>query len=144
MAILTKFAWGPISTALDKREAGIADNIAKAQGAADEARKDVGRLREETRLAQPMRFVPSWKKLVVMLKRTKQQILADAKAAAKQEHDRAIHEVQIARDGALKDLAEKGADLATELAGKMLRAQMSKADHSRLVQETVTQFVSKN
>src|SRR5690349_13523514 len=38
MAILTKFAWKPISEALDKREANVANNIAAAQRAADEAK----------------------------------------------------------------------------------------------------------
>jgi F-type H+-transporting ATPase subunit b len=143
MAILTKFAWGPISAALDQREAGIASNIAKAQGAADEAKamlanyeKKLAGAADEVRamLEEARRDAES----------TKTQILAEAKAAAQQESDRAIREVQTARDGALKELAEKSADLATDLAGKMLRAQMSKADHSRLVQETVSQFVSKN
>jgi F-type H+-transporting ATPase subunit b len=143
MAILTKFAWGPIGKALDEREAGIASNIAKAQGAADEAKamlanyeKKLAGAADEVRamLEEARRDAET----------TKTQILAEAKAAAQQESDRAIREVQTARDGALKELAEKSADLATDLAGKMLRAQMSKADHSRLVQETVSQFVSKN
>jgi F-type H+-transporting ATPase subunit b len=143
MAILTKFAWGPIGKALDEREAGIASNIAKAQGAADEAKamlanyeKKLAGAADEVRamLEEARRDAET----------TKTQILAEAKVAAQQESDRAIREVQTARDGALKELAEKSADLATDLAGKMLRAQMSKADHSRLVQETVSQFVSKN
>src|SRR5262245_29807260 len=38
LAVLAKFAWGPITEALDKRERHIAENIAAAQRAQDDAR----------------------------------------------------------------------------------------------------------
>ena len=39
LPILTKFAWGPLAAALDKRERGIADQIAQAEAANEKARE---------------------------------------------------------------------------------------------------------
>jgi len=141
LAILTKFAWGPISAALDKREQSIADNIASAQRAADDAKAIIAQY--EAKLAGAAEQVQA---MIDEARRdaesTKQQILTEAKVASQAEQDRALREIRTAADSAVRELAVKGADLATELAGKMLRAQMSKADHARLVQETVANFVA--
>ncbi|MDX1964890.1 MAG: F0F1 ATP synthase subunit B [Pirellulales bacterium] len=141
MAVLTKFAWGPISQALDQREESIADNIASAQRAAAEAKSMLGEY--EAKLANAADQVRA---MLEEARRdaetTKGEIINEAKVAAQQEHDRALRDIRTATDGAMKQLAEKSADLATELAGKMLRAQMNKADHSRLVQESLAQFVA--
>ena len=39
LAILTKFAWGPLAAGLDKRERGIADQIAQAEAANQKAKE---------------------------------------------------------------------------------------------------------
>jgi F-type H+-transporting ATPase subunit b len=141
MAVLTKFAWGPISAALDQREAGIADNIASAQRAADDAKLMLAEY--ERKLASAADQVRA---MLEEARRdaesTKAEIVNEAKVAAQQEQDRAVREVRTAAESAMQELATKSADLATDLAGKILRAQLSKADHARLVQETVANFIA--
>jgi len=141
MTILTKFAWKPISEALDKREATVADNIAKAQRAADEAKVMLAQYQQQLAgaadqvrgmLEEARRDAES----------TKAEIIDEAKKAAGAEHDRAVRDIKTATDAALSQLAEKSADLAVDLAGKMLQAKLTKADHQQLVADGVKKFLA--
>ena len=71
---------------------------------------------------------------------TKQAILAEAKAGAEAERNRALQDIETATDQALKSLAERSAELAVELAGKILQSKLSAADHARLIQEAMAKF----
>jgi F-type H+-transporting ATPase subunit b len=140
LLVLWWFAWKPISEALERREHTIAENIASAErvaadakvmladyerklsGAADEVR---GMLEEARRDAEA----------------TKQEIVTEARVAAKAEQDRATREIGVAKDAALKELAERSADLAVELAGKLIRTKLTKDDHAGLVNDALGKFV---
>ena len=58
------------------------------------------------------------------------EILDKTKAEAQAERQRAVRQIEVATAGALKELAEQGADLAVELAGKIVQAEL-KPDGSR-------------
>jgi len=142
-AILWKFAWGPIRDALDQREASVAANIAAAKeqnekaaslladhetrlaGAADEVRKIIDDARREADVQ-------------------KQGILAEAQAAAESEKNRAVKEIEAAKNGALQELAEKSVDTAVGLAGRIVQRQLSADDHSSLIADALKHFPSKN
>ena len=47
---------------------------------------------------------------------------------------RALHEIEAATDGALRSLAERSAELAVDLAGKIVRHNLTPADHARLIE----------
>jgi F-type H+-transporting ATPase subunit b len=139
LAVLTKFAWGPIVRGLQKREQGIADNIAAAQRSYDEARQVLAEY--EQKLANAANEVR------LMLEEARrdaekagQEIIAEAKRSARAEQDRGVREVRTAMDQALKELSERSTNLAVELAGKIVQAQLKPADHARLVQETMAKF----
>lgn len=139
LGILGKFAWGPIIMALDRREQDIADNIAAAQRQNEEAK---GLLAEhQAKLAAAAGEV---RQLLEEARRdaehTKTQIVAEAKAAAQAEQERALREVRNATDGALKQLAETSANMAVELAGKIIEEKLSADDHSRLIRDAVSRF----
>jgi F-type H+-transporting ATPase subunit b len=139
LAVLWKFAWGPICQGLDQRERRIAENIAAAERSGEEARKIMAQY--EAKLAGAADEV---RQLLEEARRdaehTKAQILAEAKVAAQTEHDRQMREIQTATDAALKTLAEKSAHWAVELAGKFIRRQLSPHDHERLIREAVENF----
>jgi F-type H+-transporting ATPase subunit b len=141
MAILTKFAWKPISDALDKREASVADNIAKAQRAADEAKVMIAQYQ-----AQLAGAADQVRGMLEEARRdaetTKASIIDEANKSAQALQDRATRDIKAATDGALQQLAEKSADLAVDLAGKMLQAKLTKADHQQLVAEGVKKFLA--
>lgn len=143
LAILWKFAWGPIAAGLDRREKAIADNIAAAEEAAEEARRLTSQY--EARLAAAADEVRG---LLDEARRdaehTKQSILEEARDAAGRERDRTLREIESAKQGALKELADTSADLAVELAGKIVKAKLSAEEHSQLVRDAVSQLAVSN
>jgi F-type H+-transporting ATPase subunit b len=143
LAILGKFAWGPIATALDHREHRISDNIAQAERLQAEAKAQLALY--EQKLATAADEV---RQLLEEARRdaehTKDEILAQAKADAKAEHDRAMREVRNAKDAALKEIGETSANFAVEMATKIVQKQLTAEDHARLVREAVASFPSSN
>ena len=143
LAILGKFAWGPIATALDHREHRISDNIAQAERLQAEAKAQLASY--EQKLATAADEV---RQLLEEARRdaehTKEEILAQAKADAKAEHDRAMREVRNAKDAALKEIGETSANFAVEMAAKIVQKQLTPDDHARLVREAVASFPSSN
>jgi len=139
LLVLAKFAWGPIATALDAREQGIADNIQAAEDANEDAKRLLASYEEK--LAQAADEV---RMLLEEARRdaehTKQEIVAEAQKAALQERNRAVHEIETAKIQALKELAERSADNAVELAGRIVGARLSKEDHTALIQSAMTRF----
>ncbi len=138
-AVLYKFAWGPISEALDKREHSIAENIAVAERANAEGKRLLGEY--EAKMAKCQDEVRA---ILDEARRdaeyTQQEILAKARAEAEAEVVRGRREIEIAANAALVELATASSNLAVELAGKVLRAQILASDHSRLIDEALASF----
>lgn len=137
--ILYKFAWGPISHGLEKREHHIADQIAAAERANAEAKQLLAQYEQKLASAQD-----EVRAIIDEARRdataTQQEILAQARADAAAEMDRAKREVETAKDQALRELAETSANLAVELAGKVIRTQLDAQKHAQLVTEALSQF----
>ena len=68
---------------------------------------------------------------------------AAAKKAAADERERALKDIQNASDSALQELAVKSADIATELAGKILKERIDASKHSQLIEEAVQKITQK-
>ena len=143
LAVLSKFAWGPIRDSLDQREKGIEEQIAEAHRSNEEARRllaeheeKVSKASEEVRemLDQARRDAES----------QKANILAEAEAAAKAEKDRAVREIHAAKNNALEQLAESSVDQALGLAGSIVGQKLEKQDHARLIQDALKQIPSEN
>jgi F-type H+-transporting ATPase subunit b len=139
--VLKKFAWKPISESLDRRERHIAENIAAAQRAQDDAKKMLADY--ERKLAGAADEVRA---MLEEARRdaegTKQQIVAEAKSAAHAEHERAMREIRTATDAAVEELSQRSADLAVALAGKIVSSKLTGEERSRLVQESLSKFVA--
>lgn len=139
VGILWKFAWGPISHGLEKREHHISDQIAAAERANAEAKQLLAQYEQKLASAQD-----EVRAIIDEARRdatnTQQEILAQARADAAAEMDRAKREVETAKDQALRELAETSANLAVELAGKVIRAQLDSQKHAQLVTEALSQF----
>lgn len=136
LGLLTKFAWKPIMEGLAKREQGIAGMIAATQAANDDARRLLASY--ERRLAEAADEVRG---MLEEARRdaesTKQTIVAEARRAADDEKARAKHEIQLAKEDALSQIAEKAGHLAVEVAGKFLREKLGADEQSRLVRDSV-------
>ena len=139
LMILSKFAWGPISAGLEKREHRIAEHIAAAERSHQEAKAMLAEYERKLAAAQDeVRAILDEARRDA--EHTHQEILAKAKAEAAAEAARARHDVETARDQALKQLIETSANLAVDLAGQILKAKLSPADHSKLISEAVAKF----
>lgn len=143
LAILGKFAWGPIATALDHREHRIADNIAQAERLQAEAKAQLASYEQKLALA-----AEEVRQLLEEARRdaehTKEELHAQGKAEAKAELDRAMREVRNAKDAALKEIGETSANFAVEMAAKIVQKQLTPEDHARLVRDAVASFPSSN
>jgi F-type H+-transporting ATPase subunit b len=139
LMVLWKFAWGPIVAGLEKREDSIEHNIAEAQRQHDEAKQLL--VDYEAKLAGAADQVRG---ILDEARRdaeqTKQSIIAEAKSGAESERLRGLRDIEAATDAALQSLAERSAQLAVELAGKIVHSSLNAKDHTKLIQEAVARF----
>lgn len=132
LAILSMVAWPKISVALSEREKRIEGAIADALAKQDEAKRLLAE--HEAKLASAAGEVRA---MLEEARRdadaTREQIVAEARTAASQERDRAIREIDAAAAGAMKGIAETSANLAVDLAGKVIRESINPAKQQELV-----------
>jgi F-type H+-transporting ATPase subunit b len=137
--VLRRFAWGPLTSALDAREASIrksiedADNARlEAQRLLDEHQKKLDAVKDEVRaiLDEARRDA----------QHTSQQIQREAQEEARAIRDRSRREIEQARDQALKEIYDHLTGLVTMTAGRVLRRELNPADHQRLVEEALAEF----
>lgn len=142
LALLTKFAWKPIMQGLEKREDGIARQIAETKASNEEAKRMLASY--ERRLSEASEEVRG---MLEEARRdadtTRQSIVAEARKAAEEELSRATREIQLAKDDALSQIAEKAGHLAVEVAGKFLRDKLGHDDQARLVRDSVANLSSR-
>ena len=139
LVVLRKFAWNPILQALNAREKFIADSLASAQkdrqeaeqvlkdysAKIDKAREDATEIVEEGR-----------RDAEVVQKR----IQAEARQEADAMLTRAKREIEIARDNAVKELYDQTVSLATSVAGKIVRRELTAGDHRGLLEESLAEM----
>lgn len=124
--ILRKFAWGPILSSLGEREKGIADSIATAE----RVKAEMGQLKSENeKLMAQAREERS--QMLKEAKEIKDRIVNEAKTQAKEEANKIIvdaqHQIQQQKMAALTEVKNEIGNLAIEVAGKILRSELSAA-----------------
>jgi len=139
VAVLGRFAWGPILSALQKREEFIRQSL-------EQARDD--RLRAEAQLKeyseQLHRARDEASAIVDEGRRdgevVKHKIHDDARAEADAMLERAKREIATARDTAVKELYELTAKLSTEVAARVIRKELDAPGHERLIEESIEEL----
>jgi F-type H+-transporting ATPase subunit b len=139
--ILGKFAWGPVLKGLQARETFILESLEKAKRERVEAET---RLREyEEKLAQARTeataIVEEGRRDSEILKN---KILQEARHEAEQERERTKREIRIATDTATKELYALSARLATDMAGRIIRKELTPQDHERLIADSIQELSS--
>jgi F-type H+-transporting ATPase subunit b len=139
MFVLGKFAWPQITAALEERERKIADNIAAAEARHNDAKRLLAE--HEAKLAAAAGEVRA---LLDEARRdadhTKKAIEEEGKKAAKEELDRALREINRARDAAVQDLAVSSANVAIDLAQKIIREKLTPETNNQIVREAVAKL----
>ncbi len=120
LAILTKFAWGPIVAGLEKRERTIAMQIAEARQAAETAGKQLQEYERKLAAAtEEARAIVGQARHDA--ESAKDKIVAEAQAAAQKERERAVADIVSAKNEALREIAAKSVSTAVALAGNIIR-----------------------
>ncbi len=139
--VLSKFAWPSISAALEEREKRIATDIADAHAMHEESKNMLAQ--HEAKLATAADEV---RELLDEARRdaehTKTEIIAEAKQLAGQERDRAVRDVDLAAERAMHKLVETSANMAVDLAGQVVKQNITPDQQAALVREALAKLAS--
>jgi F-type H+-transporting ATPase subunit b len=137
--VLSKFAWKPIGHGLDEREKQMANELAAAERANAEAKANLAEYQRKLDAAQG-----DVREILEKARRDAEQLGREMAEKVRQEtvaeKQRALREIEMATDGAVKELAERSATLAVELAGKIVQSRLDPAAHAKLIQQAVDGF----
>lgn len=136
MLVLTKSAWKPILDAINAREAGIRENIERAEKANVEA--NGLRERYEAQLAEAQRKI---QEMVGQARTDGERARAELVAAAKAEADRIVEKGRRDLGGETEKLRQQlraeVADLSLALAEKILNRSVDKKVADEIVNDSV-------
>ncbi len=136
-------AWKPIQDGLHLREQTIAQQIADAKAASESA---AAKLKEyETKLTeaavQAQGMVAQARKDA---ESAAERIKAEGQAEATRQRDRALAEIETAKQSALSELTSKSTDLAFVLARRIVGRELRKEDHQQLLTDAISKLPSRN
>lgn len=134
LLVLRRFAWGPITSALEAREIRIRESIEQAEKALSEARQiqaDNDRARREAD-AEAQQLLRQSREAAESL-RTEE--LEKTREQIRQMQDAAQAEIARERDGALDTLRKEVADLAIQAAERILDANLDDDRQRKLVND---------
>jgi F-type H+-transporting ATPase subunit b len=143
LAVLTLFAWKPLMAGLDQREQSIADMIQKAELGSEEAARKLQQYEQKLEEA-----AVEAQEVAAQARRNaaaaSEKMLEEARADADRERQRALSDIETAKDAAVKEIADQSANLAFTLARKLIHKELSPEDHAALIRESLEQFPSEN
>jgi F-type H+-transporting ATPase subunit b len=143
LALLAKFAWGPVIGGLDQREQAISDKI-------DEAKRSAEQAAEQLRQYEAKLAAASEEATAVVAgarkdaEAAKDRIMAEAQTSAERERQRAIEDISAAKNVALQEITERSVDLAEAMASRLLKRELQAQDRAQLVKEALEQLPSRN
>jgi len=143
LIVLRAVAWGPIMSGLQNREKSITSQIEEAERNAKESAAQLeayrAKLAEAARKAQ---------EIIAQARRdaeaAAEKIREEAKRDALSQRQRALANIEAAKNAALRDIAEKSTDMAVSLAGRIVRRELNPHDHARLISEAMASLPSEN
>jgi F-type H+-transporting ATPase subunit b len=137
--ILRKKAWGPILDGLQKREETIRSSIEEAKKT--RAEMELLRANFQKEMAEAQQQIP---RLMEEARKKGDEMvlqkLADAAAKIQAEQERFRHDMQTAKDQAIKELWEQAAQLATLISAKAIGRSLTDDDHRRLLDEALSEM----
>jgi F-type H+-transporting ATPase subunit b len=141
VAVLGKFAWGPIAGGLKAREDKIRKDIQDAEEA--RARAEATLKDYNTQLATAENRV---REMLAKATADGEKLATGIRMKAQQEaeeiKERSQRDIEAARDQALREIYEKTAELSTNIAEKIIRRNLNPADQQDLVRQSLEQLQS--
>jgi len=137
--LLRRFAWAPLLTALDKRQATIAQAIEDAK----RAREEVERVKQESAQVLTKARVDAEAILTraqsdagVFHEEMRQKAIADAQGIVQ----RAEKQIELEKNRAIKEIRRETVDLSLAIATKIIHRNITKEDNLHLIDETIKQI----
>lgn len=139
VAILGKYAWGPILSGLKAREEKIRKDIADAEATRAKAEATLREYNQQLSTAeQKVRDMLS--KAATDAENLAAQIRARAQQEAEESKERAVRDIDAARDQALSEIYQQTAELATHVAEKILKRNLNADDQRELVNQSLQEL----
>lgn len=138
-AILAVKVWPAISGALDQRANKIRDEIEAAELARKQAKEALEQYQKnlsEAR-AEAQRMIEQAKSAQLAVAATEKAKLESELA---KERERAMRDIEAAKRAAVSELYAQSAVLATTIASKILKRNITSSDHQQLIEESLGQM----
>jgi F-type H+-transporting ATPase subunit b len=137
LAILWRFAWGPILGAVQAREDGIQDTLDQAANERGEAAKLLAEHREQ--MADARQMIAEGKEAG---ERVRQGIEGKARSEGDAMIERARESIEREKDAALDELRKESVDLALAAAAKLLQESLDEKKDRELVMGYIDELSS--
>lgn len=136
LALLRKFAFGPLMGIMKQREQHIASELANAEQSNVEAKKLVEEQREALKQSrsEAQELIENAKKLA---EEQKNSIIQEARNEATRIKDAAVKEIQSEKDQAVAALREQVASLSVLIASKVIEKELNEQDQQKLINEYI-------
>jgi len=142
LALLARFAWGPLLDALEKRQDAIRSSLDDARKAKEELARLQGesaRILAEARTEAANIISITRSDAARFADEMKQKARADAEAVVKN----AQREIDTQTNRAIETIRREAIDLSVAVASKILRRDISQADNERLVDDAIREMQAK-
>jgi F-type H+-transporting ATPase subunit b len=143
LAVLGKYAWGPIASGLKAREDKIRQDIRNAEEARARAEATLGEYNQKLAAAEnEVRQIMA--KASADAERLATSFRMQAQQEAEEIKERAQRDIEASKNQALSEIYEKAAELSTSIAEKILRRNINVEDQRDLVNESLRQLQEVN
>ena len=139
LALLAKFAWGPLLKALDSRQELIRKSLDDAQ----RAKLELEQIQQES--ARILATARTEAEAIVAMTRSdaerlREEIKQKARSEAANMVKNAENQIQLETSRALQQIRQEAVELSVAIASKLIRRNLSKEDNERLIDETIGQI----
>jgi F-type H+-transporting ATPase subunit b len=137
--VTAKLVWPKIIAGLDERYAKIRGEIDAAEAARHEAQSAQKKFEEKLQQAQA-EAAATIAAAQAIARKAGDELRARNEAELADMRARAVADIQAAKENAVKELNDHAVGLATTMASKILRREVSAGDQSRLVTESLAEL----
>lgn len=141
LAILGRYAWGPIVKGLSDREKKIRTDIAEAEAARAKAEALLRDYNKQLADAEE-RARGIITRAGADAEALGAQIRTRAQQEAEEARERATKDIEVAKNQAIRDIYEQSANLATSVAEKIIRKSLNANDYRDMVDQSLGQLES--
>lgn len=139
LIVLRAAAWKPILRVLNEREKFIETSIADARSEREKAEQLLGQYQAqlEKARADASAIVDEGRRDAEAVR---QRILEEAHRDQAEAAERARREIQLATESAIRELYDRTAELSVDVAARVLKKELTPADHQRLIGESIAEI----